>query len=64
MVIIPTMQRCDAKSNAKYAAQNYCEIFLTSGYGQTYEMDIEAYAAGYMNDKNYRSEIWIPVVKK
>lgn len=40
------------------------EFFLTSGYQPTYEMDIEAYAEGDMNDENYHSEIWIPVVKK
>ena len=40
------------------------EFFPTSGYQPTYEMDIEAYAEGDMNDENYRSEIWIPVVKK
>lgn len=40
------------------------EFFPTSGYKPTYEMDIEAYAEGNMNDENYRSEIWIPVVKK
>lgn len=40
------------------------EFFPTSGYQPTYEMDIEAYAEGDMNDENYHSEIWIPVVKK
>lgn len=40
------------------------EFFPTFGYQPTYEMDIEAYAEGDMNDENYRSEIWIPVVKK
>ena len=40
------------------------EFFPTSGYQPTYEMDIEAYSEGDMNDENYRSEIWIPVVKK
>ena len=40
------------------------EFFPTSGYQPTYEMDIEAYTAGDMNDENYRSEIWIPIIKK
>lgn len=40
------------------------EFFPTSGYQPTYEMDIEAYSEGDMNDENYHSEIWIPVVKK
>ena len=40
------------------------EFFPTSGYQPTYEMDIEAYSAGDMNAADYRSEIWIPVVKK
>lgn len=40
------------------------EFFPTSSYQPTYEMDIEAYSAGDMNGPDYRSEIWIPVVKK
>ena len=40
------------------------EFFPTSGYQPTYEMDIEAYTNGDMGDPDYRSEIWIPVVKK
>lgn len=40
------------------------EFFPTSGYEPTYEMDIEAYTEGDMSSENYRSEIWIPVVKK
>ena len=40
------------------------EFFPTSGYQPTYEMDIEAYTEGEMGGSDYRSEIWIPVVKK
>ena len=40
------------------------EFFPTSGYQPTYEMDIEAYTEGNMDESDYRSEIWIPVVKK
>lgn len=40
------------------------EFFPTSSYQPTYEMDIEAYSDGDMSDPDYRSEIWIPVVKK
>lgn len=37
------------------------EFFPTSSYIPTYEMDIEAYPAGDMTDKNYKSQIWIPI---
>lgn len=40
------------------------EFFPTSGYQPTYEMDIEAYAEGNMGSPDYRSEIWVPVIKK
>lgn len=40
------------------------EFFPTSGYEPTYEMDIEAYTDGNMGSPDYRSEIWVPVVKK
>lgn len=40
------------------------EFFPTTGYQPTYEMDIEAYTEGDMGGSDYRSEIWIPVVKK
>lgn len=40
------------------------EFFPISGYQPTCEMDIEAYTEGDMGSENYRSEIWIPVVKK
>lgn len=40
------------------------EFFPTTGYQPTYEMDIEAYTEGDMGGLDYRSEIWIPVVKK
>lgn len=40
------------------------EFFPTSGYEPTCEMDIEAYTEGDMGSENYRSGIWIPVVKK
>ncbi len=40
------------------------EFFPTSSYQPTYEMDIEAYTEGDMDSSDYRSEIWIPVVKK
>ena len=39
------------------------EFFPTSSYQPTYEMDIEAYSEGNMSDPDYRSEIWIPVIK-
>ena len=40
------------------------EFFPTSGYEPTYEMDIDAYTEGNMNNPDYYSEIWVPVVKK
>lgn len=40
------------------------EFFPTSGYQPTYEMDIEVYTEGDMTAADYRSEIWVPVVKK
>lgn len=40
------------------------EFFPTSGYEPTYEMDIEAYTEGNMRSPDYRSEIWVPVIKK
>lgn len=40
------------------------EFFPTSGYEPTYEMDIEAYTEGNMDSPDYRSEIWVPVIKK
>ena len=40
------------------------EFFPTSGYQPTYEMDIEAYPDGNMGSPDYRSEIWVPVIKK
>ena len=40
------------------------EFFPTSSYKPTYEMDIEAYTEGNMGSPDYRSEIWVPVVKK
>ena len=40
------------------------EFFPTSGYEPTYEMDIEAYTDGNMGSPDYRSEIWVPVIKK
>lgn len=40
------------------------EFFPTSGYQPTYEMDIEAYTEGNMGSSDYRSEIWVPVIKK
>mgnify|MGYP006330118619 FL=1 len=40
------------------------EFFPTSGYEPTYEMDIEAYTEGNMGSPDYRSEIWVPVIKK
>ena len=40
------------------------EFFPTSGYQPTYEMDIEAYTDGNMGIPDYRSEIWVPVIKK
>lgn len=40
------------------------EFFPTSGYQPTYEMDIEAYTDGNMGSPDYRSEIWVSVIKK
>ena len=40
------------------------EFFPTSSDKPTYEMDIEAYSEGNMDDPDYYSEIWIPIVKK
>lgn len=40
------------------------EFFPASGYQPTYEMDIEAYTEGDMSSHDYKSEIWIPVMKK
>ncbi len=40
------------------------EFFPASGYEPTYEMDIEAYTDGNMSSPDYRSEIWVPVIKK
>lgn len=40
------------------------EFFPASGYQPTYEMDIEAYTEGNMSSPDYRSEIWVPVIKK
>lgn len=40
------------------------EFFPTSGYQPTYEMDIEAYTDGNIGSPDYRSEIWVPVIKK
>ena len=42
----------------------YSEFFPTSDYQPTYEMDIEAYTAGSMNSPDYKSEVWIPIMKK
>lgn len=39
------------------------EFFPTSIYQPTYEMDIEAYTEGNMGSPDYRSEIWVPVIK-
>lgn len=39
------------------------EFFPTSIYQPTYEMDIEAYTEGNMDGLDYRSEIWVPVIK-
>lgn len=40
------------------------EFFPTSNYIPTYEMDIEAYTKGNMTMNDYKSEIWVPVIKK
>lgn len=40
------------------------EFFPSSDYMPTGEMDVEVYGDGSMTDENYRSEIWVPVVKK
>ena len=39
-------------------AINYIENHLTD------EIDMEAYTEGNMGGPDYRSEIWVPVVKK
>lgn len=40
------------------------EFFPASSYQPTYEMDTEAYTEGNMDSPDYRSEIWVPVIKK
>lgn len=40
------------------------EFFPISGYMPTAEISIEAYTQGDMSQSDYRSEIWIPVVKR
>ncbi len=40
------------------------EFFPTSHYEPTYEMDVEAYTAGYMSADDYKSEIWVPIREK
>ena len=40
------------------------EFFPTAEYQPTNEMDIEAYTQGDMDAPDYRSEIWVPIVKK
>lgn len=40
------------------------EFFTTSGYQPTYEMDIEIYTKGDRTSSDYKSEIWVPVIKK
>ena len=40
------------------------EFFPTSNYKPTLEMDIEAYPSGDMCSEDYKSEIWVPVLKK
>lgn len=37
------------------------EFFPTSGYRQSLNMDIEAYADGDMTSPEYQSEIWLPI---
>ena len=44
--------------------QIYTEFFPTSEYQPAHGIDLEAYYEGNMDDKNYVSEIWIPVEKK
>ena len=39
------------------------EFFPASGYQPACEMDIEAYTPGDMGSSDYRSEIWIPIIK-
>lgn len=40
------------------------EFFPSSGYEPTCEMDIEAYTAGSMSAKDYKSQIWVPIKKQ
>lgn len=40
------------------------EFFPTSNYKPTYELDIEAYPAGDMTSLDYKSQIWVPIVKE
>lgn len=39
------------------------EFFPTSSYKPTCELDIEVYPEGDMTDENYKSQIWVPIVK-
>ena len=40
------------------------EFFPTSNFKPTLEMDIEAFPVGNMTFASYKSQIWIPIVKK
>lgn len=40
------------------------EFFPSAAYKPTFEMDIEAYTEGDMASPDYRSEIWVPIIKR
>jgi AraC family transcriptional regulator len=42
----------------------YSEWFPSTGYKRAGDLDMEVYPPGSNDDENYRSEIWVPVIKK
>jgi Uncharacterized protein conserved in bacteria len=42
----------------------YSEWFPSTGYERAGDLDMELYPPGSNDDENYRSELWIPIIKK
>lgn len=42
----------------------YSEWFPSTGYERAGDQDMEVYPPGRNDDDNYRSEVWIPIIKK
>jgi AraC family transcriptional regulator len=42
----------------------YSEWFPATGYERALGIDIEVYPSGDLNTADYRSEVWVPIVKK